>query len=101
MTQLQQADRRTNVLTSAFVAAAVSATITISGILIAGQLDNAGTVQAAPAAVDTAAQRLVAAERAWEDQRQQQSADWIRREGMLEQYGAEWQARYEQTNPND
>lgn len=101
MTQLQQADRRANVLTSALVAAVVSGTITISGILVVAQFDAAPAAQAAPAAVSATAERLAAAERAWEEQRHQQSADWIRHEGMLEQYGVEWQARYEQTNPHD
>ena len=100
-TQLQQADRRANVLTAALVAAAVSGTITISGILVAGQLGTAPAPLAAPAVVGSAAERLIGAERAWEEPRRQQSVDWIRRERMLEQYGVEWQARYEQTNPND
>jgi hypothetical protein len=100
MTQMEHANVRGNVVTSALVAAAVSATITISGLAIASSFELGAQPQAAPAAEDGAFQRLVAAERAWEAQRRVQSAAAISHERYLEQIGAEWQERFDQTNPN-
>ena len=73
MTQLQQAERRTTVLTSALVAAIIAITITVSGMLIAPSFvqpsSNAGDV--------TRDERLDRAEAG----------------------GLEWQERYEQMYP--
>jgi hypothetical protein len=72
MTQLQQAERRTTVLTSAIVSAAIAIAITVSGMLIA------------PSFV------------------QPSNADELTRDARLdraERGGLEWQARYEQMYP--
>lgn len=74
MTQLQQAERRTTVLTSALVAAVIAIAITVSGMLIAPSFvqqpsSNAGDV--------TRDERLDRAEAG----------------------GLEWQERYEQMYP--
>jgi hypothetical protein len=100
MTQLQQAGRRTTVVTSAFVAAAVSATITISGLLIVPSLT---TAPGAP--VDTAQEarldRAVQSGRAWQKQRMAESPTYYNGLHAAEQAGIEWQNRYELTNPFD
>jgi hypothetical protein len=73
MTQLQQAERRTTVLTSAIVAAAIAIAITVSGLLIAPNL----VADPVTPSVPTSDERLDRAEQA----------------------GLEWQARYEQMYP--
>lgn len=100
MTQLQHAGRRTTVVTSAFVAAAVSAIITISGLLIVPSLTSVSTEQVdatrtarLDAAVDTG--------RAWQRQRMIESPAYYGRLHAAEQAGLEWQNRYELTRPFD
>ncbi len=93
MTQLQQAGRRTTVVTSAIVAAAVSAAITISGLLLFTAL-SAAPISDTPdqARLD----RAVAAGRAWEHQRTIESPFHYERLHAAEQAGLEWELRYEQ-----
>jgi hypothetical protein len=74
MTQAQLTERRTTVLTSAFVAAAIAITITVSGLLIAPSL---GFDPVSNPGSPTSDERLDRAEQA----------------------GLEWQDRYEQMYP--
>ena len=97
MTQLQQADRRVTVMTSAFVAAIISAAITISGLLIVPAL----TAMPLPATPDTARfDRAVEAGQAWQRQRLIESPAYYERLHAAEVAGLEWQIRYELTNPS-
>lgn len=97
MTQLQQAGRRATVVTSALVAALVSAAITISALLVVPAL----TAMPFPDAADNARlDRAVDAGRAWQRQRLVESAAYHERLHAAEQAGLEWQLRYELTNPN-
>jgi hypothetical protein len=98
MTQLQQAGRRSTVLTSAIVAAVVSVAVTISGLLIVPELTRAPTVT--DAGREARLDRAVAAGLAWQDQRQLESVHYRDHQRLIEQAGIEWQLRYELTNPN-
>ncbi|HSK93835.1 MAG TPA: hypothetical protein VLA76_07240 [Candidatus Angelobacter sp.] len=98
MTQLQQAGRRVTVVTSALVAAIVSAAITISALLIVPAL----TAMPFPDSVDTARMdRAVDAGRAWQRQRLIESPAYYEGLHAAEQAGLEWELRYELTNPFD
>jgi hypothetical protein len=97
MTQLQQAGHRTTVVTSAIVAAAVSAAITVSGLLIVPALT---AVQIEDASNQASLDRAVDAGRAWQRQRMIESPAYYTGLHAAEQAGLEWQLRYEQTNPN-
>ncbi|HSK47936.1 MAG TPA: hypothetical protein VLA05_08040 [Coriobacteriia bacterium] len=92
MTQMEHVDRRTTVLVSAAVALVVSLAITISGMLIIPQL----TSTPASEGVD----RYAEAGRAWQVQRELESSHFRNRLHALAQGEAEWQLRYDQTNPN-
>lgn len=92
MTQLEQAGRRTTVLISAAVALVVSIAITISGMLIIPELTRAPALEG----VD----RYAESGRAWQAQRELESSHFRNRLHALVQGEAEWQLRYEQTNPN-
>lgn len=92
MTQLEQAGRQATVLTSAAVALVVSLAITISSMLIIPQLTSAP----APEVVD----RYAEAVSAWQAQRELESSHFRNHLHALVQGEAEWQLRYEQTNPN-
>lgn len=101
MTQLQQAGRRSMVLTSAIVAATVAATvsaiITVSGLLIVPTL-TAVPFRASP---DTARmERGVESGIAWQRQRLVESPAYYERLHAVEMAGLAWQLRQEQTNPN-
>ena len=97
MTQLEQVGRRSTVVTSAIVAAAVSAIITVSGLLIVPAL----TAMPFPTSPDTARMdRAVDAGRAWQRQRMIESPAHYEGLHAAELAGLEWQLRYEQTNPN-
>lgn len=96
MTQLQQAGRRTTVVTSAIVAAAVSAAITISGLLLVPALTAVPFDRPDTAGLD----RAVESGRAWQAQRLIESPAYYERLHAVEMAGLEWQLRYEQTNPN-
>lgn len=100
MTQLEQAGRRTTVVTSALVAAAVSAIITISGLLIVPTFTALPGPEVDPAR-EARLDRAVDAGRAW--QRQQMAESPVYYEGLhrAEQAGLEWQVRAELTNPHD
>lgn len=98
MTHLEQAGRRTTVVTSAIVAAAVSAAITVSAMLIVPGMtanlgSNEGPVQ------NASLDRAVETGRAWQAQRLVESADHYNRLHAAEQAGIGWQLRYEQTSP--
>lgn len=98
MTQLQQVERRTTVLTSAVVAAVISVVITLSGLLLIPALTGVTTsVTDSPNAASL--DRAVDAGRAWERQRQVESAEHYNGVHAAERAGLEWQLRYEQTNP--
>lgn len=95
MTQLEQVGRRTTVVTSAIVAAAVSAAITVSGLLLVPALT------AAPITDTPNAERLdraVESGRAWQRQRLVESPAYYERLHAVEVAGLEWQLRYELTN---
>lgn len=96
MTQLAQAGRRTTVVTSAIVAAAVSAAITISLLLFLGTLSTVSFDSPDTARLD----RAVEAGRAWERQRLVESPAYYERLHAIEQAGLDWQLRHEMTNPN-
>jgi len=97
MTQLQQAGRRPTVVTSAIVAATVSAIITVSGLLISSTL----TAVPFPASPDTARmERGVESAIAWQRQRLVESPAYYERLHAVEMAGLAWQLRQEQTNPN-
>lgn len=99
MTHLEQAGRRTTVVTSAIVAAAVSAAITISAMLIVPAMTATLGSNDRPAQ-DASLDRAVDAGRAWQAQRLVESADYYNGLHAAEQAGLGWQLRYEQTNPN-
>ena len=97
MTQLQQAGRRPTVVTSAIVAATVSAIITVSGLLISSTL----TAVPFPASPDTARmERGVESGIAWQHQRLVENPAHYERLHAVEVAGLAWQLRQEQTNPN-
>lgn len=97
MTQLQQAGRRPTVVTSAIVAAIVSAIVTVSGLLIVPAL----TAVSFPPSPDTARlERAVDAGRAWQRQRLVESPAYYERLHAVEMAGLGWQLRHEQTTPN-
>lgn len=100
MTQLEQAGRRTTVVTSALVAAAVSAIITISGLLIVPTLTALPGPQADQAR-EARLDRAVDAGRAWQRQRMVQSPAYYEGLHRAERAGLEWQVRSELTNPHD
>jgi hypothetical protein len=97
MTQIQQVDRRTAVATSAFVAALVSAAITVSALLLVPAL-TAAPMPDAPVAARP--ERVVEAGRAWQRQRLMESPAHWQRMHALEQSGVDWQLRYEQITPS-
>ena len=99
MTHLEQAGRRTTVVTSAIVAAAVSAAITISAMLIVPGMTASLGSNDRPAQ-DASLDRAVESGRAWQAQRLVESADYYNRLHAVEQAGLVWQLNYEQTNPN-
>lgn len=95
MTQLQQAGRRATVVTSAFVAAIVSAAITISALLLIPALAAAPISNS----VDTTRlDRAVDAGHAWQRQRMIESPAYYEGLHAAEQAGLEWQLRYVQAN---
>ncbi len=96
MTQLEQAGRRTTVATSAIVAAAVSAAITISALPLIPALTAIPFDSPDSARVD----RAVESGRAWQHQRRVESPAYYEGLHAAEQAGLEWQLRYEQTNSN-
>jgi hypothetical protein len=96
MTQLQQAGRRTTVVTSAIVAAAVSAAITVSGLLIVPAL-SAAQFDDAPS--QASLDRAVQSGQAWQRQRLIESPAYYNGLHAAEQAGLEWELRYEQTSP--
>ncbi len=97
MTQVQQVGRRTAVVTSAFVAAIVSAAITVSALLLVPAL-SAAPISDAP---DTARlEQLLDGGRAWQRQRQVESPAYWQRMHAVEQSGLAWQLRYEQITPS-
>lgn len=100
MTQLEHAGRRTTVVTSAIVAAAMSATITVSALLIVPAI-TAAPVSQADSAGEARLDRAVDAGRAWQRQRQAESAAYYAGLHRAEQAGLEWQIRAELTNPHD
>lgn len=97
MTQLEQAGRRTTVVTSAIVAAAVSAAITVSGLLLVPAL-TAAPITDTPNAERF--ERAVQSGQAWQRQRLVESPAYYERLHAVEVAGLEWQLRYELTNPN-
>ena len=97
MTQLQQAGRRATVVTSAIVAAAVSAAITISGLLIVPALT---AVPITETAQTDRLDRAVDAGLAWQRQRLVESPAYYERFHAAEQAGLAWQLHVELTNPN-
>lgn len=97
MTQLEVAGRRTTVVTSAIVAAAVSAAISISGLLLVPVL-TAAPINDSPGA--SRLDRAVEAGRAWQRQRLVESPAYYDRLHRAEQAGLEWQLRYEQSTPD-
>ena len=99
MTQLEQAGRRTTVVTSAIVAAFVSAAITVSGALIVPAM-IASPNSTADAPRSERLDRAVDAGQAWQRQRLVESAAHYNGLHAAEQAGLEWQLRYEQTSPN-
>lgn len=75
MTQLQQAQRRTTVLTSAVVAAAISVAITSLGVILIGVMVATGTLTVPAAQPDIRSANeispaLVEAGREWQAQRE-------------------------------
>lgn len=98
MTQLEQAGRRATVVTSALVAAIVSAAITISALLLVPAI----TAMPLTDAPDTARlDRAVEAGRAWQRQRLIESPAHYEALHAAEMAGLEWQLRYELTSPFD
>lgn len=100
MTQLEHAGRRTTVLTSTIVAAAVSTIITVSGLLVVPSLSAAPAPQT-DSASELRLDRAIEAGRAWQRQRLAESPVHYERLHLAEQAGLEWQVRSELTNPND
>lgn len=100
MTQLEQAGRRTTVVTSALVAAAVSAIITISGLLVVPTFTALPGPQADPAR-EARLDRAVDAGRVWQRQRMAENPAYYEGLHRAEQAGLEWQVRAELTNPHD
>lgn len=100
MTQLEHAGRRSTVVTSAIVAAAVSAIITMSGLLIIPTLTAVPGPQADPAR-EARLDRAVDAGRAWQRQRMIESPAYYEGLHRAEQAGLEWQVRSELTDPFD
>lgn len=98
MTQLEQAGRRSTVLTSAAVAAVVSLAITISGTLVVPQLVSAPSSDG-DAMRDARLDRAVAAGQAWEAHYELTSVHYRDRIAAIDEAGREWQERYELTNP--
>lgn len=96
MTQLQQAGRRTSLVTSAAVAAIAAIAITASALLIIPALSPATISPETDARFD----RAVEAGQAWQRQRLMESADYHNRMHAVEQAGLEWQLVNELTNPN-
>lgn len=100
MTQLELAGRRSTVVTSAIVAAAVSAVITISGLLIVPTFTAAPGPQADPGR-EARFDRAVDAGRAWQRQGLAENPAYYEGLHRAEQAGLEWQVRAELTNPHD
>jgi hypothetical protein len=100
MTQLEHTGRRTTVVTSAIVAAAVSVIITISGLLVVPNLTSLPGPQADPGR-EARLDRAVDAGRAWQRQRMAESPAYYEGLHRAEQAGLEWQVRSELTNPFD
>ncbi len=103
MTQMQHTSPRTTVLMPALVAAAVSATITVTGVFFIAQPGTPSVGQAeAPKIVNTNA--AVDSGITWQAQREQQSVDGLRIQRAkayaasqaLAQAGVDWQHRHEQ-----